>query len=152
MINTALEIGSILTRLKIEEDLVRKELDGLPEGRIMRVHDHGKDNFCIVTRDRSGRIQRRVTHDDELVTRYLRKFYLTQEFRSLQQDIAAVSLAMDRLAAADSASIIRKLLTAHPWINEAQLAASVPFDGTLRPDRMPFGFETTVSRLIQDLA
>ena len=35
---------------------------------------------------------------------------------------------------------------------EAQLAASVPFDGTLRPDRMPFDFETTVSRLIQDLA
>lgn len=35
---------------------------------------------------------------------------------------------------------------------EAQLAVSIPFDGTLRPDRMPFDFETTVSQLIRDLA
>ena len=34
---------------------------------------------------------------------------------------------------------------------ETQLAASMPFDGALRPDLMPFGFETMVSRLIDDL-
>ena len=129
MINTALEIETILTRLKKEEYLIRKELDNLPEGRIMRVQDHGKEHFCVVTRGGNGKLQRRVTRDDELVTRHLRKFYLTQELRALQQDLTAVSQAMKRLSSADSASIIRRLLTAHPWINDAQLTAS------LQPDR-----------------
>ena len=34
---------------------------------------------------------------------------------------------------------------------EKQLATSRPFDGTLRPDLMPYDFETMVSRLIEDL-
>ena len=34
---------------------------------------------------------------------------------------------------------------------EAQLAATEPFDGTLRPDLMPYGFESMISRLMDDL-
>ena len=34
---------------------------------------------------------------------------------------------------------------------DTQLAASIPFDGILRPDLMPYGFESMISRLIDDL-
>lgn len=35
---------------------------------------------------------------------------------------------------------------------EEQLAAAAPFDGTLRPDLMPYTFETMVSQLVQELS
>ena len=35
---------------------------------------------------------------------------------------------------------------------EAQLAEALPYDGTLRKNLMPFGFETTVQKLIHDLS
>lgn len=103
------EIESILQRLREARDRYAFELEGMPEGRLVRSQGKDADRYYVARKEDGVYVRRGISRDKRLVETLARKEYLVKAVRIIEDDIRVMERAAQRYRPFDPQAVVGSL-------------------------------------------
>ncbi|MBR6351287.1 MAG: hypothetical protein IKR93_03070 [Firmicutes bacterium] len=116
MISAKIELEAIMSKIKIQEDIVNRKLSTIHDGKLMIAVNNGLPTNFIVTEGADGKRNRKVCRDERLVRELLMKELYSEESKRLRINRDIIGSSLNRLLDTDFDSISDHICQKHSLV------------------------------------